>query len=360
MRTLPLVLLVSFGAVTLSRGPDAASLRRDAELQGPGQASASVAKDRFTGTWKLVTTERRDAQGALLPPATPGPQNRIGYITYDPAGYMAVAIMQPGRPTFASQDSTPQEAQAALTGYTAYFGTFTVNEAERVVTHHTQGALSPSMSGTDQRRSYEFAEIAHPMIDAGAHGDAAARPPKPSAPVNRLTLKPPRGADGVQSSLTWEKVPDLPALTPMHRRFIGFYKLVSNERRNAKGELVSSNSGQTGFIIYTSSGHMMAHLMQPGRKRYAAAQPAPDEALAALSTYTNYFGTYTIHDADRYVVHHRIGIVNPSQVGSDVQRFYEFSGRRLILRPPATTVDGQQVQSVLTWERLSADTVRSQ
>ena len=95
--------------------------------------------------------------------------------------------------------------------------------------------------------------------------------------------------------------------------------------------------------------------MQPGRKRYAAAQPTPEEAMAALSTYTSYFGPYTIHESDGFVVHHRVGIVNPGQVGSDAQRFYEQTGNRLILKPPSTLVLGQPVQGMLTWERLSAD-----
>ena len=141
----------------------------------------------------------------------------------------------------------------------------------------------------------------------------------------------------------------------MQRRFIGFWHLVSNERRNTKGELVSSNPDQTGFIVYTSTGLMMAHLMRPDRKRYAAAQPTGEEAIAALGTYASYFGLYTIHEQDRYVMHHRIGIINPGQIGSDAKRHFEFSDGRLILRPPPANVNGQEVQGTITWERLPAD-----
>ena len=217
-----------------------------------------------------------------------------------------------------------------MSSYTSYFGPFTVNEAQGFVTHHAQGALSPAMSGVDQKRFFTIAG-------------------------NRLTLRPPPGANGNQNSLTWERVPDLQNLTPAHKRFIGFWKLISNERRNAKGELVSSNPGQTGFIIYTASGHMMVHMMQPGRKPYAAQQPTPEETMATLGSYTSYFGPYTIHEKEQppYVVHHRIGIVNPGQVGTDAQRFYEISGRRLMLKPPPAEVDGQKVQGTITWERVS-------
>jgi hypothetical protein len=326
MRTTIVVALVSSGVVA-----SFLPITPPTQAAAPQSAISTAAlKDRFVGTWRLVATERRDATGALVTPPTSGSQSRIGFIVYDPSGYMAVAIMQPGRPAYAGQQPLPEEARKALGGYTSYFGTYSVNEVEYSVTHHTQGALNIRMSGTDQKRVFEFS------------GD-------------RLTLKPPVGANGIQARLTWERVPDLPDLTPMHRRFIGFWRLVSNERRNGKGELVSSNPGQTGFIVYTSTGHMMAHLMRADRKPYAAAQPTGEEAIAALRTYASYFGPYTIHEQDRYVVHHRIGIINPGQIGSDAKRHFEFSDGRLTLRPPPTTLDGQEVQGTITWERLTAD-----
>lgn len=329
MRKMLIVLLGSVGLVAASAMWSAPPAAKGVKQASSSQASAATANNRFVGTWKLVTIERRDAKGALLPPQPPafGSPNPIGFIIYDPAGYMGVTIMQSGRQKYAGAQPTPEEARAALTSYTSYFGTYTINEAERVVTHHVQGSLNPNM-GTDQRRYFEFSG-------------------------NRLTLKPPPGATGVQSRLTWERLSDLETLTPTHRRFIGFWKFVSNDRRKASGELVSSNPGQTGFIIYTSSGHMAVHMMRPGRTRYAGVQPTPEEARAALSTYTSYFGPYTIHEAERYVVHHRIGITNPGQIGTDAQRFYEFSGKRLILQPPPTKVDGQEVRSFITWEHIS-------
>ena len=337
MRRILIVLVVSIGFMTVSGLWRAVSPAKGAMLQSRNTASAGTMKDRFVGTWKLISIDRRDIKGELLPrPVAPavGSADPIGFIIYDPAGYMAVTIMPSGRQKYAGTQPTPEEAAAAVAGYAAYHGTFSVNEAEGFVTHHVQGSLNPN-TGSDQRRFFEMSG-------------------------NRLTLRPPPSSTGVQSRLTWERVPDLAEPTPMHRRLIGFWKLVSNERRNAKGELVSSNPGQTGFIIYTASGHMMVQMMQPVRKKYAAGQPTPEEARAALGTYTSYFGPYTIHEAERYLVHHRIGIINPDQVGTDAQRFYEFSGRRLMLKPPPTTVDGQDVQATITWERLSADPGRSQ
>jgi hypothetical protein len=294
-----------------------------------GTSQGGDVRSRFAGTWRLVSTDRLGPKNEILPPQTPA-AGQIGFIIYDPAGFMGVTLMQNARAKYGGEQPTPEEASAALASYTSYFGGFTVNEAEGYVTHRLQGSLNPTMAA-EQRRYFEFSG-------------------------NRLMLKPPRNeTTGVQARITWERVPDLPTLTPTHRQFIGFWKLVSNERRRLNGEVISSNPGQTGFIIYTASGHMAVHLTQPGRKPYASNAPTPAEALEAMRTYTSYFGPYTIHDKERYVVHHRIGITNPSQVGTDAQRFYEFSGRRLTLRPPQGTADGLPVQGVITWERLGAD-----
>src|SRR5207245_1879292 len=81
--------------------------------------------DRFVGTYKLVAVEQRNAAGQAIPPAG-GSAKRIGYIVYDAAGYMAVSIMPVGRQKYAGAQPTDAEVMNTMTGYTAYFGTFTV------------------------------------------------------------------------------------------------------------------------------------------------------------------------------------------------------------------------------------------
>ena len=279
----------------------------------------------FIGTWELVGVERRTAEGELIP----SENEPIGFLMYDPAGFMGVVIQGSNRQPSAGERRTPEEALAALRSYTSYFGAFTVDEAAGAVTHHLEGSLNPSGAGSDYRRLYEFEG-------------------------NRLTLQPPTGPSGVVARLTWERVADLADLTPEHRRFVGFWRFAKVERYDENGESVPVGSTyDNGFIIYTASGHMAVHLVRPGRETYAEArQPTPEEAEAAMNTYASYFGPYTIHEADGYVVHHRIGITRPNAIGSDAQRFYELSDNQLILKPPAATVDGRTVQSKIFWERL--------
>ena len=91
---------------------------------------------------------------------------------------MAVQIM-PDRPRsqYVGVEPTPDEAKAALTGYTAYFGTWTVDERAQTVTHHRTGSINPDFDAPYVRR-YEF------------------------GPGDRVTLIP----VGSDRHLTWERV----------------------------------------------------------------------------------------------------------------------------------------------------------
>jgi hypothetical protein len=333
MRALVFALFIGIGgisALTAAREPPA--------QLGGGQATipaaVRAANSRFAGVWKLVGEDTRDANGQTVArgPNTgdAGNTGRFGYIVYDPAGYMSVNLAWLKQQSLAGGKATnPQEALAAMGAYNSYWGSFAVNEARGVVTHQTFGALSPAFAGTNQERHFTFSG-------------------------NRLTLQPPASANGDQRTLTWERVPDLPDLTPTHRKLIGLWKLISLERRNAKGDVLSSYPGWTGFIVYTASGHVMVHMMQPYRRRNVGPSPTPGETMATYRGYTSYFGPYTVNESEKYVVHHLAAAINSGAAGTDFQRFVEFSGKRLTLKPPVTKdSNGGSVQTTITWERLS-------
>lgn len=108
----------------------------------------------FVGTWRLVSAETKTADGEV---SQPFGKNPTGYIMYSQDGYMAVAIMEPGRASFASGDfraGTPEERQAAFDTYISYTGTYEVR-GDKVI-HHIEVSLFPNWSGTDQERFFEF------------------------------------------------------------------------------------------------------------------------------------------------------------------------------------------------------------
>ncbi len=291
-----LVLLAFVGSVVGFGCADTAPPADGADDPPVTDTSAADSRANFVGNWELVRVERVGADGEFLPPPEPpsfGSEGAVGYIMYDSAGYMGVVIMQAGRQPYVGDGPTPDEAVAALRSYTSYFGTFTVNETEGYVTHHLQGNVRPPDAANDNKRFYELSS-------------------------NQLILKPPIRDSGVQLRIVWERVPELPDsdLTPTHRRLFGFYRIASVERRTLDGEALPVEQYDAGFIIYTPSGHMAVHLMRPNRPGYTGA-PTPEEALGAMRTYASYFGPFSVHEDEGYLVHHRVGATNPGSVGTD-------------------------------------------
>lgn len=321
------VIAIAVGVTSETTAQPAAILR--ANDPAPVPAAVRATNARFAGVWKLVGEESRDAEGKELPLPYAASGGRFGYITYDPLGYMGVVLAWTAQPTVSRPVPTVDEAAAALQRYNSYWGSYAVDDAASVVTHQTFGAVMPSFGGTNQERRF--------TIEG-----------------NRLALRPPPGVGGDQRTLTWERVPDLANLTPTHRRLIGFWKLLSVESRDSAGELLTSNPGQTGFLQYTASGHVMLHLMQPYRRRNVGSAPTADETMANYRSYVSYFGPFAVNEAQGVVLHHLDASFNSAAPGTEFAHTYELTGRRLTLRAPVMQDSvGRDTHATLTWERLS-------
>ena len=128
-----------------------ASLATTSEAQTPrARPVPSGAALRFIGTWRLIAIEGDTGTTA----ADRGP-HPTGLIYYDATGHMAAQI-QPDRPrpAWSGRLPTPEQALDAIRGYTAYFGTYTIDEKARTVTHHRDGAIN--LEVRDYVRRYEF------------------------------------------------------------------------------------------------------------------------------------------------------------------------------------------------------------
>ena len=124
----------------------------------PQSASGSAVAGRFIGTWRLVSVQTN---------GKPNPNRGVrptGLIIYDAGGNMAVQIApERARPSWPPTGlPTPDQAKEAVTGYTAYFGTYTIDERARTVTHHRQNALN--MYAVDLVRRYEFTPDGHLVL----------------------------------------------------------------------------------------------------------------------------------------------------------------------------------------------------
>ena len=113
------------------------------------KANGEAAK-RFLGAWRYVGAAN-DGR-----PRTDLGADPKGIICYHASGHMAVQVAPDRERARAGAKPTPEEAQAALADYIAYFGTYTVDEQARTVTHHRQGSVQPNDTA-DLVRGYEFA-----------------------------------------------------------------------------------------------------------------------------------------------------------------------------------------------------------
>ena len=161
IRSIGFVVGVLFAIVLLGTnwGVEAGQAKSQAELRKP-----------FVGTWRLVSIEGGANQANRGTKPT-------GLIIYDPLGNMAVQIM-PDRPRQKwTGTPTPEQALDAMRGYTAYFGTYTIDEKAGTVTHHRTGMLDAGV--VDFVRKFE------------------------RLPGDRIVLTP-VGGDGPATHLTWE------------------------------------------------------------------------------------------------------------------------------------------------------------
>ena len=127
-------------------------------------------RQRFVGTWKLVTMRAKMTDGVDQEPYGPEP---LGYLTYTANGYMHAILMAPDRPKVGTPieefgkrtgirrlafllgeiPALARHAEATLKA-AAYTATWDIRGSE--VVHHVTASVLPDWIGTDLVRAYEF------------------------------------------------------------------------------------------------------------------------------------------------------------------------------------------------------------
>ncbi|MBZ5611082.1 MAG: lipocalin-like domain-containing protein [Acidobacteriia bacterium] len=128
-----------------------------------GLQAATSARDRLPGIYKLLSWRTTNPDGTVVEPLGADP---IGRVTYHKSGQMSVMLMRRDRkppprvnPQTANLDEVRgalRQAQRTNSGFIAYMGTFEVQEERGIVIHHIEGGSSPTFSGVDFERRYEF------------------------------------------------------------------------------------------------------------------------------------------------------------------------------------------------------------
>ena len=125
------------------------------------------ARPALVGTWRLVSFEDVE-NGKTIRQFGNKP---LGMFIYTADGHVAIQIANPENPRCVAPGKrsgpggkvdltvptcSPQQAQALLEGYVAYWGTYTVDAAAGVVIHHVVSDISNGYAGTDQRRPFRL------------------------------------------------------------------------------------------------------------------------------------------------------------------------------------------------------------
>ena len=120
-------------------------------------------RQQLIGVWRLASIEYLGPGGSTVDPFYQA--DSTGIIIYDSSGWMSVHIAAPRRHAWdvpASRLSATAENQdepvkaAAFDSYYAYFGTWDLDEAASVVTHHVKSSLIPAETGLDYAQSVKL------------------------------------------------------------------------------------------------------------------------------------------------------------------------------------------------------------
>ena len=118
----------------------------------PAFTQTTIPKE-LVGTWTIVSiTLEKD--GKITDFYGPNPQGRR---IIDADGHVFFMVTTGDLPKFASNNraaGTPEENKAVVQGSIAFFGTVTVNEADKTFTQHIEVCSFPNWVGTDRKSSY--------------------------------------------------------------------------------------------------------------------------------------------------------------------------------------------------------------
>src|SRR5262249_54820526 len=131
----------------------AAGLLCGAMLATIGSAQQKSLKDQLIGTWTLTSWDRVSPNGNRAQSYGTNPK---GEVVFGRSGRMFVMFARSDLPKVASNNpatATADEAKSVMAGSIAYFGTWTVNDTDKVITFHIDASTFPNQVGAAQKRT---------------------------------------------------------------------------------------------------------------------------------------------------------------------------------------------------------------
>jgi hypothetical protein len=148
-------------------------------LPGNAVSQQKSLKEQLVGTWAFVSSTGKLADGSAVWGTNPQ-----GQLSFDANGRYSIIIVRSDMTKYASNNrmqTTPAEDKATVQGAVAYFGTYTVNEADRSYTNHVLGSSYPNWNGADLKQ----------VVDSITADELKIRNPSPSygGPPTLLTFR---------------------------------------------------------------------------------------------------------------------------------------------------------------------------
>lgn len=285
-------------------------------------AQSPTAMSGLVGTWTLLNAERVDEAAPVT--------NARGLIIFDSAGHVIEIVTRGRRQPYASTQPTPEEALAAFTTFSGFWGNYRADETSGQIEYRPQGAVNPNLTGQDLRRGYALKGdrliITSPTNDLDALG---------------------------RTRSTWQRIPPIENLSPTYRKVLGFWQWLGEKSvATATGATVTEGKRDPSIIVYAPSGLIGVHFVPANRKRLAGATATPEEARASIAGYVGYTAVLNVHPGE--VIHHQVLTINPSG-GNLLRRSYEFVGDEIHLKFPPNIVQGQERQTQVRLRRLSGE-----
>jgi Lipocalin-like domain len=117
---------------------------------GDAIAQEKSLREQLVGTWIYVSSTTTRADGSK----TENPDLKA-IVIYTSDGHFAFVSVRADLPKLANPDralATAEEAKAVVAGSIAYFGTYSINEADKVLTAKVEASTYANLLGTDQKR----------------------------------------------------------------------------------------------------------------------------------------------------------------------------------------------------------------
>ena len=145
-------------------------------LSTPVLAQQKSLKEQLTGTWTIVSNDNTASNGTKRQPFGANPK---GYMVLSSEGRYVQILTNPDRPKFKANsrlEGTPEENTAAVHATTATFGTWSVDEASKILLIRNEGGMYPNQVGTESKRTVSVTgddlKVSNPTPGSGGTADS--------------------------------------------------------------------------------------------------------------------------------------------------------------------------------------------